>query len=74
MDQTSLERTSVNIGETVRKHNFIIPQLLAANALTGCDTVGSYFGVGKIKAVKVLQAAHKLDSIGQPESKQAIVI
>ena len=70
MEPTSPERTSVNIGNTVRKHHFIIP----AHALTGCDTVGCYFGVGKVKAVKMLKAGHKLDSIGQPESEQAIVI
>jgi hypothetical protein len=73
IEPTSSEITSVNIGDAVRKHHFIIPQLLAGHALTACDTVGCYFGVGKVKAVKVLQAGHKLDSIGQPESEQTIV-
>jgi hypothetical protein len=67
MEPTSPEKTSVNIGDTVRNHHFIIPQPLAAHALTGCDTVGCYFGIGKVKVVKVLQAENKLDSIGQPE-------
>jgi predicted aminopeptidase len=74
MEPASPERTSVNIGDTVSKHYYIIQQLLAAHALTGCDTVRCYFGVGKVKSVKVMQAGHKLDSIGQPESEQAIVI
>ena len=74
MEPTSPERTSVNIGDTVKKHQAIVPHLLAAHALTRCDTVGCYFGVGKVKAVKVLKAGHKLDSIGQPESQQETVI
>ncbi|KAG0712290.1 hypothetical protein GWK47_018788 [Chionoecetes opilio] len=64
----------VNIGDTVIKHQVIVPQLLAAHALTGCDTVGCYFGIGKIKAVKVLQAGYKLDSIGQPEAQHETII
>ncbi|KAK3890902.1 hypothetical protein Pcinc_005201 [Petrolisthes cinctipes] len=74
MELTSPERTSVNIGDTVNKHQAIVPQLLAAHALTGYDTVGSYFGVGKVKAVKVLKAGYKLDSMGQPEAQQKTVI
>ena len=35
--------------------NVIIPNLLAAHALSGCDTVGSYFGIGKKTVIKVLK-------------------
>ncbi len=44
MEQTSQGRSSVNIGSTVAKHQSIALQLLPAHALTGCDTVASYFG------------------------------
>ncbi|KAG0724080.1 hypothetical protein GWK47_041399 [Chionoecetes opilio] len=74
MEPFSPERTSVNIGDTVIKHQAIVPQLLAAHALTGFDTVGCYFGIGKIKAVKVLRAGYKLDSIGQPEAQHETII
>ncbi|KAG0693094.1 hypothetical protein GWK47_027653 [Chionoecetes opilio] len=74
MEPTSPERTSVNIGDTVIKHQAIVPQLLTAYALTGCDTVGCNFGIGKINAVKVLKAGYKLDSIGQPEAQHETII
>ena len=45
MEPTSQGRSSVNIGSTVAKHRSIAPQLLSAHALTGCDTVASYFGI-----------------------------
>ncbi len=44
MEQTSQGCSSVNIGSTVAKHQSIALQLLPAHALTGCDTVASYFG------------------------------
>ena len=74
MEPTSPERTLVNIGDTVTKHKAIVPQLLAAHALTGCDTVGCYFGVGKGKAIAALKAGYKLDSIGLPGARLETVI
>ena len=32
--------------------------LLPLHALTGCDTVSSIYGVGKVKAVKALQTGY----------------
>ena len=40
-------RSIINIAETVKKHCQILPNLLPAHALTGCDTVACHFGVGK---------------------------
>ena len=54
MEHTSPHRVSVNIGETVKKHLAIVPNSFAAHPLIGCDKVGAYFGIGKVKAVKVL--------------------
>ena len=43
----------------------MIPNLLAAHELTGCDTVAPYFGIGKSVALNVLQSGvHSLSSIG----------
>lgn len=39
MESFSKERNCLDIKATVEKHNTIIPQLLAAHALSGCDTV-----------------------------------
>ena len=46
----------VDIGKTVKKHACIVTEILPAHALTGCDTVEVYFGLGKGTALKVLRA------------------
>ena len=33
----------------------IIPSILSAHALTGCDTVPMMFGIGKAKAINIIQ-------------------
>ena len=38
-------RTVVDIGKTVQKHSEIVEGILPAHALSGCDTVASYFGM-----------------------------
>ena len=43
----------------------IIPDLLAAHGLTGCDTVATYFGIGKAAALRVLTSGvHALTYVG----------
>ena len=55
MQSTSLESNNVtDINATFEKHEAIVPNILAAHALTGCDTVGTYFGIGKATVIKVL--------------------
>ena len=49
----------IDIAASVVKHKAIIPNLLAAHALTGCDTVAATFGIGKLKAVKVLRSKNQ---------------
>ena len=68
MEPTSQGRSSVNIRSTVAKHRSIAPQLLSAHSLTECDTVASYFGIGKTKVVKVLEAGNKLNHLGNPSA------
>ena len=70
MEPTSQGRSSVNIGSTVVKHRSVAPQLLSAHALTGCDTVASYFGIGKTKVVKVLEAGNRLNHLGNPSANR----
>ena len=69
MEPTRQGRSSANIGSTVAKHWSIVPQLLSAQALSGCDTVASYFGIGKTKVVKVLEAGNRLNHLGNPSAK-----
>ena len=45
MESTSRSRSSIDIGATVPNHSDIVPQLMAAHAVSGCDTVGCYHGI-----------------------------
>ena len=51
------QRSTIDIKATVEKNHVIVPGLLAAHALSGCDTVPTYFGIGKGTALKILNAA-----------------
>ena len=58
-------RAVLNISVTVEKHQVILQDLLAAHALTGCDTVASYFGLGKGGGLKIMwDGKYKLDIMG----------
>ena len=54
------DREVIDINATVNQHRKIIPNLLAAHGLTGCDTVATYFGIGKTVALKVRRSYPKL--------------
>ena len=45
-------RTVVDIGKTVHNHSEIVEGILPAHALSGCDTVASFFGIGKATVLK----------------------
>ena len=74
MEPTSQGRSTVNIGATVAKHRDIVPFLLSAHAVTGCDTVACYYGIDKGKAVKVLQGGVTFSHIGYPSANMEAVI
>ena len=63
MEPTSPHRFSVNTGEIVKKHLAIVPNLIAAYPLTGYDKVGAYFGIDKVKVVKVLETGYQFHHI-----------
>jgi hypothetical protein len=74
MEGTSAERSLIDIGATTKKHSKIVPQLLAAHALSGCDTVAQMSGIGKARVVKVLKNGLELSKIGDPAVSIANVI
>ena len=74
MESLARDRKCVDIRATATKHKEIIPNLLAAHALSGCDTVAQCWGVGKGKLVKVLKAGHTLPSIGTVSASDAEVV
>ena len=48
-------KVAIDIEASVQAHSSIVPNLLAAHALSGCDTTPSYFGIGKAKVLKILR-------------------
>ena len=48
-------RSVLDINAAAEEHSSIVLDLLAAHGFTDCDTVGSYVGVGKVAALKVLR-------------------
>ena len=52
---STFRRHVIDINATASANLSIVPGLLAAHALTGCDIVASYYGIGKGKALKVLK-------------------
>ena len=54
MEGTSRMRAVIDIGATAKQHADIAGQLLAADALTGCDKIAFMWGIGKAKTVQVL--------------------
>lgn len=68
-------RSVISINASVEKHKTIIPDLLAAHGLTGCDTVATYFGIGKGIALKVLRTGmHSINTLGITTSPLPTVI
>ena len=57
MDTTSAERTLISITETVALHESVIPScVLAGSALSGCDSVFSFFNIGMKTMPNVLKS------------------
>ena len=48
--------------------------LLPLHALTGCDTVSSIYGVGKVKAVKALQKGYVPPPMGKEQIYIEIIV
>ncbi len=56
LQSTQTGRTFIDVTATVQKLRDIIPQLLPAHALSGCDTVPMCHGIGKSKMLKAVRA------------------
>ena len=53
-----------DICSTVKNEEQIAHDQLAYHALSGCDTVACYFGIGKVKALKRQRAGFSLSCLG----------
>lgn len=52
---TSTSENVINIGLTVQQHSEIVPHLISMHTFTGCDSVSSIFGIGKVKTLNTLK-------------------
>ena len=69
MESSYKDRKTIDIRATAKEHRYIIPDLLAAHAISGCDTTASYFGIGKGTVVKTLKTqASTLSLLGDPNA------
>ena len=64
----------MDIGATVDKHRDIIPGILAALALSGCDIVACSYVIGKIGALKALTGGKYLSLLGEDDVDRIEVI
>ena len=64
IEPTSRSRSSIDIGTTVAKQSGIVSQLIAAHAVSGCDTVECCLGIGKTNVVEALLAGIELNHLG----------
>ena len=56
-------RSVLDINAAAEEHSSIVPDLLAAHGLICFDSVTSYFGIGKVAALKVLRHGQRSLSI-----------
>ena len=49
----------INASVNHKDHSTPMPYLLAAHALSGCDTVGSYFDIGKSTVIKIVKSGQQ---------------
>ena len=74
MESPSNERAILNITLTQAKHNEIVTNLLPAHAISGCDTVACYLGIGKGRLIKHLKEGCDLSAIGNVDAPLQQVI
>lgn len=74
MEPTSAGRTVTDIKKTAETHDMILGSVLAAHALSGCDTTSTLFGIGKLTVLKAITSGHSLDQMGQEDADMNDVI
>ena len=67
MDPFTKENKIININNSVKHNEKLIPHLIALHALSGCDTVPMLFNIGKTKALNTLKKV-SLPNIGNANS------
>ena len=57
-------RSLIDINETIQKHAEIVPSLIGAHTVSGCDSVPTIYGIGKKSVIKHLKQNLSLASVG----------
>ena len=68
METFDSNRSVIDINEISRKNADIVSSLIAAHALSGCDSVPKLFGIGKKTVVKILKQNISLTRLGNTNS------
>ena len=63
MESPHKERAVIDINASVNKHAIIIENILPCHALSECDTVAYYYGLGKGSVIKALKAGYDLSAM-----------
>ena len=75
MESSVHGRQTIDIRATAKECANILPNLLAAHGLSGCDTVAPCYGIGKIKMLKTLkQGNHSLSCLGDSNANWPDVV
>ena len=75
MESSVHERQTIDIRATAKEHANILPNLLAAHRLSGCDTVAPCYGIGKMKILKTRkQRNHTLICLGDSNANWPDVV
>ena len=73
MDPFTKENKVININNSFKRNENLVPHLIALHALSGCDTVPMLFNVGKAKAINAVKKV-SLMHIGDVNSPIDLVI
>ena len=74
LESPSKERAILGIKLTQAKHKEIVTNLLPAHAISGCDTVACYLGIGKGRVIIHLKEGCDLSAIGSVDAPLQQVI
>ena len=54
MEGCSRSHAIIDVSEVAQQHDAVIPNLFGTHALSGCDTVSPFAGIGKAAVLKRL--------------------
>ena len=64
MQDFNNDKNLISVNKTVEKYNDVIPSLITAHSLSGCDTFPTLFGIGKGNVLNVVKT-HPLHFLGK---------